>query len=751
MFKNKIFFSFLFISSLNIFGMHQIGNSYELRINHNSSSNNNRPSNNNAYTKTFFNGNGNFSISQNNQRSHQAIQNQIEQQANLRKSYLAFVIEARAFPEIGEMINTYQKKGVHCNYLNEQMKSLSEKYKSLILEDGRINENFSNLSAKDLVARIISLEKEKYKLDNSVNACGPSMCKKIFDKAKKSEKITVLNKLLDQRRECAKCMAQSSIISSKLLQANVILKEKNSQNFQKAEEFYKKITTENSKQETLSTDDISHQEMAKERANIAKKICAQVPAEQCKDRTFDTSGISLEFLKTNGYNQNDISQLKGANDLQDFLQNNFIDQIKENQNFKQEHSDKKFLSSLTSLHEKYIQNGLTCNKDGDTTKAMTYSDLCWRTAKGIKTFAKTLANLGDVSLETIHTLDEITYDATKTFLDAADKWTRDFFTHSDEHIVQLIEGALDGAITFAKIINKGLEAIICYPEQTIKKCLGIAYVLTNKATAITTKCINFCDESLNNPVASKEKIQTLKYDVLQFLDDVGDNLSETNKLAITRALGEFIASGYLTGEAIKFAGEFLKIIGTEIFDSFKAFIKETLEIKSPAPVVATTNGLILPMEGFKNTVQNGAKVAENTLIDGERIAIDEIKKTYNIAKTIATKGEQIIEYDGIESALVKPLEIGSTGRTVANNLEEQLAMKEVMSNPYPDPDPTKGFTVLSEKGFKMTDPRWPAEEGWEKVSKEINTVRLGGEKIKIEIHYLWNKTLNIYDDFKFKS
>ncbi|EKD23375.1 MAG: extracellular protein, partial [uncultured bacterium] len=82
---------------------------------------------------------------------------------------------------------------------------------------------------------------------------------------------------------------------------------------------------------------------------------------------------------------------------------------------------------------------------------------------------------------------------------------------------------------------------------------------------------------------------------------------------------------------------------------------------------------------------------------------------------------------------------------------EQLAMKEVMSNPYPDPDPTKGFTVLSEKGFKMTDPRWPAEEGWEKVSKEINTVRLGGEKIKIEIHYLWNKTLNIYDDFKFKS
>ena len=99
-----------------------------------------------------------------------------------------------------------------------------------------------------------------------------------------------------------------------------------------------------------------------------------------------------------------------------------------------------------------------------------------------------------------------------------------------------------------------------------------------------------------------------------------------------------------------------------------------------------------------------------------------------------------------KTGLVKPLGRGSTGRTVAKDFYEQLAMKEVMSNPHP----YLGKSTILE--LKMTDKRWPAEEGWVKVVKNINPVKATKEMKKpkgIEIHYVWNKILNIYDDFKF--
>ena len=90
-----------------------------------------------------------------------------------------------------------------------------------------------------------------------------------------------------------------------------------------------------------------------------------------------------------------------------------------------------------------------------------------------------------------------------------------------------------------------------------------------------------------------------------------------------------------------------------------------------------------------------------------------------------------------EQIIVKPLGRGSTGRTIPKNLTEQLAMKEVMSNP--DPNLNDGKILYRPI---MTDPRWPSEEGWVKVAKNVNGV---------EIHYVWNEKLNLFDDFKFKN
>jgi filamentous hemagglutinin len=74
--------------------------------------------------------------------------------------------------------------------------------------------------------------------------------------------------------------------------------------------------------------------------------------------------------------------------------------------------------------------------------------------------------------------------------------------------------------------------------------------------------------------------------------------------------------------------------------------------------------------------------------------------------------------------------LGSTGRTVPENLNEQLAMQEAQS------DPAAGTRLP----ITMTDPRWPAPLGWIKMARNINGT---------EIHYVYNTISGAADDFKF--
>lgn len=75
--------------------------------------------------------------------------------------------------------------------------------------------------------------------------------------------------------------------------------------------------------------------------------------------------------------------------------------------------------------------------------------------------------------------------------------------------------------------------------------------------------------------------------------------------------------------------------------------------------------------------------------------------------------------------------LGSTGRVLASNLTEQLAMQEIMSNP------ATGKIIKT----GLSDPRWA---GWFKMS---NRTAHG-----VEIHYVakWeNGVIKAVDDFKF--
>lgn len=87
-----------------------------------------------------------------------------------------------------------------------------------------------------------------------------------------------------------------------------------------------------------------------------------------------------------------------------------------------------------------------------------------------------------------------------------------------------------------------------------------------------------------------------------------------------------------------------------------------------------------------------------------------------------------------------PLGQGSTGRSEPQNLCEQIAKKAVLSAPK------QGKTLNLAKG--MTDPRWPQEEGWVKMSQHFEEY---GKDEPIMIHYVYNFLKNTIDDLKFKK
>ncbi|WFA05714.1 T7SS effector LXG polymorphic toxin [Bacillus sp. HSf4] len=127
-------------------------------------------------------------------------------------------------------------------------------------------------------------------------------------------------------------------------------------------------------------------------------------------------------------------------------------------------------------------------------------------------------------------------------------------------------------------------------------------------------------------------------------------------------------------------------------------------------------------------VEKGAKAAK----DVGKVEKKTSKTTNDVLKNpIESKFKGTGDLDKLYKSV--SLGKGTTGRTKPNNLNEQLAMKEVLSNP------NTGKPIPLRKG--MTDSRWPKDEGWVKMSKNVNGV---------EVHYLKNTKTGQFDDFKFK-
>ena len=143
-----------------------------------------------------------------------------------------------------------------------------------------------------------------------------------------------------------------------------------------------------------------------------------------------------------------------------------------------------------------------------------------------------------------------------------------------------------------------------------------------------------------------------------------------------------------------------------------------------ALATATTVGCAAVAVGVTATGINRAVESLTGTNYGEKLLGEEnykaVETAINITASVITAVPQTVPYP-------------STGRSEPNNLNEQVAMNLTTSNP------DKGKVIISSLG----DPRMPGWLGWQKYQIHFPDA-------KITIHYVGNKYIPIYFDFKFK-
>ena len=175
-------------------------------------------------------------------------------------------------------------------------------------------------------------------------------------------------------------------------------------------------------------------------------------------------------------------------------------------------------------------------------------------------------------------------------------------------------------------------------------------------------------------------------------------------------------------------------------------------------------GLVIPfVEASSGTLSAYWPAIWENIIYGVTVAWNEISSIYNsnygvqtlpkvVSSTQVTGGCGSFERPMPSSAPVTPpspqkpkkpdkfnssstnISKGSTAQIQPRNLREQLALEQVKSMP-------ENGKILTK--MIMKDPRWPATQGWVKMQQQVPT-SVG----IVNVHYVWNSILNIFDDFK---
>lgn len=226
---------------------------------------------------------------------------------------------------------------------------------------------------------------------------------------------------------------------------------------------------------------------------------------------------------------------------------------------------------------------------------------------------------------------------------------------------------------------------------------------------------------------------------------------------ITEVAG--IATGAVAGKVIGKVGYKL---GSKIYPTMKCAVNAALEAR-PCLKIALgkfSNTLIAGAEKCASTsIGKGLIKAEtwalkqtakiSTAVEGHLSGLGEDLAAAHVPGSVAAKMEgraaAKVAQAEVDTTLhsiptrLRPLGLGSTGRTEAASLHEQIVLEGVMA------DPSIGKEIEIKKG--MTDHRWPQENGWKKM-------RYRNDEHGIEIHYVAqykDDIITAIDDFKIKN
>lgn len=181
--------------------------------------------------------------------------------------------------------------------------------------------------------------------------------------------------------------------------------------------------------------------------------------------------------------------------------------------------------------------------------------------------------------------------------------------------------------------------------------------------------------------------------------------------------------------AFSVSGESVDINGELVYYEYDIVVEESTEDSFIATFIDKQSGEVY---NFNSNVAEASVLPAIIIGHVVRLGIQWVIK--NIAKKHLTNAVK-----GLSNQIKKKsASKASTGRQTARNLEEQLAMKSVLSSPL------SGAREVVSKS-KMNDKRWLGSKGWSKYQRTFKT-----GKGTVNIHFNYNSRTKKFDDFKFK-
>ena len=219
---------------------------------------------------------------------------------------------------------------------------------------------------------------------------------------------------------------------------------------------------------------------------------------------------------------------------------------------------------------------------------------------------------------------------------------------------------------------------------------------------------------------------------------------------VEKMLGDMLGDGITITGGLKYIGKAANTAKQVIKEKSIALIESTAQAfknnESRIPLYEKAAAKLKALRNKKSLISTKTTAAEASSSANKVPAVSktsaaasssEIEQAAAKAGKLATSSEAAPALRALED--LKPLGRGSTGRSVPENLIEQLALEEIMSNPALG-------KVLD--NIKMADLRWHEADGWVKMGWQSDNLPKS-----TQIHYVAQCVDNVIiaiDDFKFK-